>query len=113
VLRSCPEPGASGNGRVKRPAVRDNGDVAAEHAATFSSRWVYLWPLIAVRLDGGDLAAAAAGARQLLDPAQQRLPDELESAVGAACLAWDRGEQEACGHKLAAAAALARDLCYL
>jgi len=85
----------------------------AEHAATFSTGWVYLWPLIAVRLDGGDLAAAVACARQLLDPAQQRLPDDLESVVEAACLAWDDGEPQACGHKLAAAVALARELCYL
>ena len=94
-------------------AVVTLSDEIVEHEATFPYRWVYLWPLIAVRLDGGDLAAAVAGARQLLDPAQQRLPCDLESAVEAACLAWDRGKLEACGHELAAAVALAHDLCYL
>jgi hypothetical protein len=82
-------------------------------AATFSCEWVYLWPLIAVRLDAGDVAAAVAGARQLLQPDQQRLPDELDSAVAAACLAWDRDEPEAARRHLAGAVALARELYYL
>jgi class 3 adenylate cyclase/tetratricopeptide (TPR) repeat protein len=88
-------------------------DQIAGLGAAFECKWVYLWPLIATRLDAGDLAPAVAAARQLLDPAQQRLPDDLESSVEAACRAWDRGEPEACGYELAAAEALARDLRYL
>jgi hypothetical protein len=76
-------------------------------------KWVYLWPLMAAHLDTGQVAEAVAAGRQLLHPAQQRLPDELESAVTAACLAWDQGEREAGGKTLTAALALARDLRYI
>ena len=55
-------------------------------------RWVYLFPLIAARLQAGDVAAAVAAARQILDPAQQLLPDDLMAALDAACAAWDGGE---------------------
>jgi adenylate cyclase len=98
----------------RRPSdvVALSGQVA-ELRATFTCNWVYLWPLIAVCLDDGDLAGAVAGARQLLDPAQQRLPDDLESTVEAACGASDRHDPEACRLNLAAAVALARNLRYL
>jgi class 3 adenylate cyclase/tetratricopeptide (TPR) repeat protein len=88
-------------------------DQVEEHEATFISRWVYLWPLAAVHLDAGNLPAAVAAARQILDPAQQRLPDDLETAVETACLAWDQGQPEAAREKLAAALAVARDQRYL
>jgi tetratricopeptide (TPR) repeat protein len=68
---------------------------------------------MAAHLDTGQVAEAVAAGRQLLHPAQQRLPDELESAVTAACLAWDQGEREAGGKTLTAALALARDLRYI
>ena len=55
-------------------------------------RWVYLFPLIAARLQSGDVAAAIAAAREIVDPAQQLLPDELMAALDAACAAWDRGD---------------------
>ena len=88
-------------------------DRIAAGEATFICRWVHLWPLIAVHVEAGDLAAAVAGARKLLDPAQQRLPDDLESVAEAACLAWDRDEPEQARQQLGAALDLARDLRYL
>jgi len=80
----------------------------------FSShhRWVYLWPLIAVHLDAGNVAGAVAAGRQLLCPAQELLPADLEPIVAAASEAWQRGEPEASSAKLAAALALAHDLHY-
>jgi adenylate cyclase len=75
-------------------------------------KWIYLWPLIAARLDAGDVAAAVAAGRQLLDPAQLWLPDELDSAVGAACRAWDEGEPETSRARLTAALTLAYELRY-
>jgi class 3 adenylate cyclase/DNA-binding SARP family transcriptional activator len=75
-------------------------------------RWVYLFPLIAARLQAGDAAAAVAAARQILDPEQQLLPDELMTALDAACAAWDDGAIGAAGEGLAGALRLAHDLHY-
>jgi hypothetical protein len=51
-----------------------------------------LWPLIAVRLGNGEVTRAVEAARQLVQPPQQRLPDELEAEVQAAIEAWEHGE---------------------
>jgi class 3 adenylate cyclase/DNA-binding SARP family transcriptional activator/tetratricopeptide (TPR) repeat protein len=75
-------------------------------------RWVYLFPLIAARLRSGDAAAAVAAARQILDPAQQLLPDELMAALDTARAAWDRGETGPAADGLDAALRLAHDLHY-
>jgi hypothetical protein len=74
--------------------------------------WVYLWPLVAVHLEAGDIGEAIAASRQLLDPEQERPPDELESALTAAHGAWDRGQREMATEKLTVALALARSLHY-
>jgi hypothetical protein len=74
--------------------------------------WAYLWPLVAVHLEAGDIGEAVATSRQLLDPEQERPPDELESALMAAHGAWDRGHHEVATEKLTAALALARSLHY-
>jgi class 3 adenylate cyclase/tetratricopeptide (TPR) repeat protein len=75
-------------------------------------RWVYLFPLIAARLESGDVAAAITAAREIVDPAQQLLPDELMAALDAASAAWDRGEAGPAAEGLADALRLARDLRY-
>jgi class 3 adenylate cyclase len=75
-------------------------------------RWVYIFPLIAARLRAGDTAAAVAAARQILDPSQQLLPDELMAALNTACTAWDRGEVDAAEADLVGALDLAHDLNY-
>jgi eukaryotic-like serine/threonine-protein kinase len=73
-------------------------------------RWVYLFPLIAARLQSGEAAAAVAAARQIVDPAQQLLPDDLMAALDAACAAWDRGEAGPAADGLADALRLAHEL---
>jgi class 3 adenylate cyclase len=86
--------------------------IVAQRAANGSvSRygWVHLCPLLAVHLSAGNVAEAVAAGRQLLDPAQQRLADDLESTVAAACAAWDRGESELARTELAAALVLAHE----
>jgi adenylate cyclase len=75
-------------------------------------RWIYLFPLIAARLRSGDTTAAVAAARQIIDPAQQLLPDDLMAALDAACAAWDRGEAGPAADGLAGALRLAHDLHY-
>ena len=47
-------------------------------------QWIYLFPLVAAQLAAGRPAEAVAAARQVLDVSQQRLPDELESALASA-----------------------------
>jgi hypothetical protein len=84
---------------------------AAGRIAVFYA-WAYLWPLVAVHLEAGDIGEAVATSRQLLDPEQQRPPDELESMLTAAHGAWDRGHREVAGDKLKAALALAGNLHY-
>jgi tetratricopeptide (TPR) repeat protein len=74
--------------------------------------WVGLWPVIAVHLGAGLVAEAVRAGRQMLDPSQQRLPDELESILGSACAAWERDEPEVARHKLAEALQMAHDLHY-
>ena len=75
--------------------------------------WICLWPLIAVRLETGHVSKAVDASRQLLQPSQQRLPDELEAPVVAAGAAWDGGKRALALAKLAQAVELAERLRYL
>ncbi|MGH3282822.1 MAG: hypothetical protein ACRDNW_27355, partial [Trebonia sp.] len=75
-------------------------------------RWVYLFPLLAARLQHGEVGEAATAARRIIDPAQQRLPDDLTAALAAACTAWDGGDSAAVAKHLARALDLARAHAY-
>lgn len=55
-------------------------------------------------------AKAVAAAREVLDPTQQVLPDELTAALEAARAAWERSESAAAAQHLATALTLAHDL---
>ena len=44
-------------------------------------RWVYLFPVIAARLQAGDTSAAVESAARIIDPSQQWLPDDLTAAL--------------------------------
>ncbi len=70
--------------------------------------WVYLFPLLAVRLAAGATAEAVAAARRIIDPSQQLLPDDLTTALAAACASWDQGDPVAGGQHLTEALAVAR-----
>jgi hypothetical protein len=74
--------------------------------------WVYLLPLIATHLDAGNVEAAVAAARRLLDPGQLHLPDPLDAALAAACTAWDHGDPVATASTLKAALIQADELRY-
>ena len=82
--------------------------MAATIGSGFYQGLIYLWPLIAVHLDTGNVAGAMAAGRQLLQAARPRLDGDLESVVEAASRAWDQGQPELCRDQLAAALALAR-----
>jgi tetratricopeptide (TPR) repeat protein len=75
-------------------------------------RWVYLFPLLAVRLRAGELDAAVTAARQLIDPSQMWLPDDLTSALAAACESWADGKRTDTEQHLATALALASASAY-
>jgi adenylate cyclase len=101
--------------RDRRPddVIKLSGEVAELMAAAegsgFYAELVHLWPLIAAHLDTGDVAAAVAVGRQLLQAARPPLPDDVGSAVAAAASAWDQGRPDVAGRQLTAALALAED----
>ena len=70
--------------------------------------WVRLWPVVATHVSAGRVAEGVAAGRKMLDPSQQRLPDELEQMLGSACTAWDQGDSKTARANLAGALELAR-----
>jgi class 3 adenylate cyclase len=70
-------------------------------------RWVYLFPLLAARLQARQLDAAVAAARQLIDPSQMRLPDDVTATLAAARDSWAAGNQTDTAQHLATALTLA------
>jgi class 3 adenylate cyclase len=70
-------------------------------------RWVYLFPLLAAHLRAGRLDAAVATARQLIDPSQMRLPDDLTAALADATESWADGKHPQTAQHLATALTLA------
>ena len=75
-------------------------------------RWVYLFPLLAARLQAGETGEAVSAARQIIDPAQQVLPDDLTTILAAACESWDQGDQARTAQHLEEALAVARARAY-
>jgi hypothetical protein len=80
---------------------------------TFSYlKWLALFPLIAVHLAHAQVSEATTAAREILEPSQLRLPDDLWSTLESGCAAWDHHEPETAKSKLAQALELAHDLDY-
>jgi hypothetical protein len=75
-------------------------------------KWLGLFPLIAVHLTAERVSEATAAAREILEPAQQWLPDDLWSTLEAACEAWDHNEPDATERRLGEALELAHRLDY-
>jgi hypothetical protein len=71
-------------------------------------QWVYMFPVLAVRLQAGELGEAVAAARAIIHPTQQLLPDDLTTALAEAGDAWDEGNQAETTERLTRALALAR-----
>jgi hypothetical protein len=69
-------------------------------------------PLLAAHLRLGDTAAAVAAARQVIDPSQQLLPDDLTAALAAACGSWDQGDEARAAGLLTEALTVARTRAY-
>jgi hypothetical protein len=83
------------------------------NAGTYAMhRWIYLFPLLAVRLAAGNTAEAVAAARRIIDPSQQQLPDDLTAVLAGACESWDQGDQAQAAQRLTEALSLARTHAY-
>ena len=67
---------------------------------------------MAVRLAAGQVVKAVDASRHLLQPAPQRLLDELELILEPTQASWDSGKNELAADKLAKALELARHLRY-
>ena len=70
-------------------------------------RWVYSFPLLAARLQAGETGEAVSAAREITDPAQQALPDDLTALLAAAGESWDQGDQAQAARYLTQALAVA------
>jgi class 3 adenylate cyclase/DNA-binding SARP family transcriptional activator/tetratricopeptide (TPR) repeat protein len=90
--------------------IQESGRPALGSAAVH--RWVYLFPLLAAHLKGGDTGKAVAAARQVIAPSQQWLPDDLTAAITRACDSWDQDDPEQAAEHLTAVLALARTHSY-
>jgi DNA-binding SARP family transcriptional activator len=75
--------------------------------------WLALWPLLALALDQDRTADAVDQARAMLDPVQQRPPDDLEALLEEATHAWDEGQTESTRECLKQALDLAGGMGYL
>jgi tetratricopeptide (TPR) repeat protein len=75
--------------------------------------WLAHWPLLAMALGRDDLGTAVSSATAMLDPVQQRLPDNLNDALERAVQAWEAEESDATRQALEQALTLARDRSYL
>ena len=73
-------------------------------------KWVHEFPVIAVRLSRAEVAEAVTAARQLLDPEQLQLPDDLTAKLEAACAAWDAGDPDTAKQHLTDGLTLAHEL---
>ena len=81
-------------------------------AVTYHFKGLCLWPLMSVRLATGQLPEAVEAGCQMLEPAQVRLPDELDSLLEAAKAAWDSDDHALAARQLTDALELASQLGY-
>jgi class 3 adenylate cyclase/tetratricopeptide (TPR) repeat protein len=71
--------------------------------------WITAWPALGANLAEGDLEAAVAVARDLLDPAAQPVPPATAEALAGAVAAAEAGDRATARERLLTAAGLARD----
>lgn len=82
-------------------------------AHRFYWKWAHLFPLMAVFLNSGRVGEAVEAAREVLDPSQKHLSDDLEAGLAAGCEAWDHGRAKQASQRLSEALDLATKLGYL
>lgn len=82
-------------------------------AYPYPMQWMALLVLLALDLSAGRVAEGAQRARTMLDPGQQRLPDELAEALAGGEVAWARGDRDEARSRLEDAVQWAKRLAYL
>jgi hypothetical protein len=75
--------------------------------------WLAYWPLLAITLSRDDLATAVDSAAAMLDPLQQRLPDDLADCLEQAVDRYQAGREPAARQALEDALELAKAANYL
>jgi DNA-binding SARP family transcriptional activator/tetratricopeptide (TPR) repeat protein len=70
------------------------------HHASLPFQWTCLLPLIAMAHQSGEMEKAIAYTRRLLDPLQQRLPDDMAAAGEQAVQAWEVRDAAVAGRQL-------------
>jgi hypothetical protein len=81
--------------------------------ASVPFQWLAYFPFIAAALEQENLPLAIQGARALLMPSQQRLPDELAGTLERAIQAWDQDEPGPAGDLLRRSLVFAQQMRYL
>ena len=98
------------------PAAEHGGAAALQlwsgREYVFPFQWSALLPLAAAALATGRPAEAVEHARALLDPKQQRLPEEIAGALAGGIAAWERAEAERAREHLTQALEAAERLGY-
>ena len=82
-------------------------------AFVYPFHWLAHWPILAINLARDDLAGAVDSAAAMLDPGQQRLPDDVNDALERAVQAWESGKPDTSRRALEQVLILARDRGYL
>jgi tetratricopeptide (TPR) repeat protein len=95
----------------------ENGKAALEpwqqSETSYPFQWLALFPLTSVALAHDRIPEAVEYARGLLEPAQQALPDALQTVLEEAIKTWERGEPAATRTHLDRAIELAQEMGYL
>jgi hypothetical protein len=99
------------------PAAEQSGRAAIglwqQSPLVYPFQWQALWPLIAVTLEQDREDEAWAYVRALFEPTQQHLPQELDTALGAALQAKRKGQESESRSHLDGALKLAWEMGYL
>lgn len=125
---NMPEYMSMANANLAWCALREsNFKLAQEHAQTAFGfwkvlpsghasspfKWLALFPVIVIELRAKQVDTAINHARILLEPNQQKLPDQLATCLEQAIQQWDNGASISARDKLNAAIKLAQELKYL
>jgi DNA-binding SARP family transcriptional activator/tetratricopeptide (TPR) repeat protein len=73
-------------------------------------KWVYIWPLVALRLREGRISEAVTVAHEMLEPSQQGFPEKLEAVLESASLDFHNNAPETAEKGLRRALGLAKEL---
>jgi DNA-binding SARP family transcriptional activator len=98
----------SGNYTEARTRAQEALDLWKQLTVAYGHQWTALWPSIGAALAQNQLDAAIDYTRQLLDPAQQRLSDDLEAILHEALEGWDHGRPQQARERLLRAVELGR-----